>query len=83
MAAYYACLMWTVLLKVWSSDQQQNINRKLLGMQIPGFHPRPAESEALGWGPAAPQVMLILVQCENTVLRYQGAEKAPQGIPRC
>ena len=52
--------MWTVLLKVWSSDQQQNINRKLLGMQIPGFHPRPAESETLGWGPAAPQVMLIL-----------------------
>ena len=74
--------MWTVLLKAWSSDQQ-NIKRKLFGIQIPGFHPRPAESEALGWGPAALQVMLILVQCENTVLRYQGAEKAPQGIPGC
>ena len=83
MAAYYACLMWTVLLKVWSSDQQQNINRKLLGMQIPGFHPRPAESETLGWGPAAPQVMLILVQYENAVLRCQSSEKAPQGIPGC
>lgn len=73
--------MWTVLLKAWSSDQQQNINRKFLRMQIPGFHPRPAESETLGWGPAAPPVMLILAQRKNTVLRYQGAEKASPGIP--
>ena len=81
MAARHGRQMWAVLLKAWSSDQQQNINRKFLRMQIPGFHPRPAESETLGWGPAAPQVMLILVQCENMVLRYQGAEKAPPGIP--
>ena len=27
----------------------------LLGMQIPGFYLRPAESEILGWGPRAPR----------------------------
>ena len=53
--------MWAVLLKVWSLDQQQGINRKFWGMQIPRFPHQDLLNQKLD-GPSSPQVMLNLVQ---------------------
>ena len=53
--------MWAVLLKVWSLDQQQGINRKFWGMHIPRFPHQDLLNQKLD-GPSSPQVMLNLVQ---------------------
>ncbi|XP_040113047.1 myeloid-associated differentiation marker-like, partial [Oryx dammah] len=63
-AAHLNGLMWAVLLKVWSLDQQQGINRKFWGMQIPRFPHHDLLNQKLD-GPSSPQVMLNLVQCAN------------------
>lgn len=56
LAAQHSLLMREVLLKAWSPDPHKTSRGYLLGMQIPGFPPpSPAESETLGWGPAAPK----------------------------
>ena len=54
-------LFGTVLLKVWSLDQQQGINRKFWGMHIPRFPHQDLLNQKLD-GPSSPQVMLNLVQ---------------------
>ena len=61
MAAHLNGLMWAVLLKVWSLDQQQGINRKFWGMHIPRFPHQDLLNQKLD-GPSSPQVMLNLVQ---------------------